>query len=258
MVTVTEVEQYAALGHETRSFEVKGPDSLGDKAFRAKVARAVMAMGNLRDGGLVCLGIDEPQMASMLPGLSKPQLREWSDFDDVSDALAGYSDPPVTFELRPFKLSSGVSVVVIEVAEFETTPHICKRDYLEVLRRGMVYVRPRGKPESVPVPSHGDMRELLDLAITKGVREFIRRAGTAGIALPGVNTPQIADSAAFAAESDAAWSGSSPVQERILGAGFTDVSIRPGPYDPDRISSARLEAVIGEHAVRLRDGRSRT
>ncbi len=252
VVTVAEVEQYLALGHETRSFEVKGPGSLGDKAFCAKVARAVMAMGNLRDGGLVCLGIDEPRMAPMMPGLAAPQLQEWSDFDDVSDALARYSDPPVTFELHPLVLSSGVSIVVIELAEFETAPHICKRDYPEVLRRGTVYVRPRGKPESVPVPTHGDMRELLDLAITKGVREFIRRAGAAGIALPEVDTPQIADSAAFQAESDAAWSGSSPVRERILGAGFTDVSIRPGPYDRDRISPARLQSVIGEHAVRLR------
>jgi hypothetical protein len=46
------VEQLLLLGHESRSFEVKGPGELKDKAFCAKVARAAMAMANLRDGGL--------------------------------------------------------------------------------------------------------------------------------------------------------------------------------------------------------------
>lgn len=252
MLTVAEVEQYLALGHETRSFEVKGPGDLGDKGFCAKIARAAMAMGNLRDGGLVCLGIDETQMADMLPGLSPQQFQKWSHFDDVSDALARYCEPPVGFEVHPFQLSSGASVIVLEVAEFDTTPHICKRDYPEVLQKGMVYVRPRGKPESVCVPSHGDMRELLDLATNKGVREFIRRVGAAGIALPGAATLSITDTAAFAAESNAAWSVRSEVLERILGAGYTEVAIQPGPYDPDRISPARLELVIAENAVRLR------
>jgi len=42
VVTVDEVQQLLALGHEIRSFEVKGPGSLNDKAYCAKVARAAM------------------------------------------------------------------------------------------------------------------------------------------------------------------------------------------------------------------------
>ncbi len=246
------LQQSLALGHETRSFEVKGPVGIKDRGFCAKVARAAMAMGNLRDGGLVCIGIDEPQMAAMLPGLSGSQLQEWSDFDNVSDALARFSDPPVAFELHSFALACGVSVVVLDVAEFESVPHVCKRDYPGVLQDGMTYVRPRGKPEPVPVPTHGDMRELLDLAIIKGVREFARRAGSAGIALPAVDSLATKSRAAFDQESQEAWSVSSPVLERILASGFIDVTIRPGPHQADRISPARLEAVLAENTVRLR------
>lgn len=94
MLTVLDVEQLLALGHETRSFEVKAPGDLSDKAYCAKVARASMAMGNLRDGGVVCLGIDETQMAAMLPGLSQQQLQDWSDFDNVSDALRAIATRP--------------------------------------------------------------------------------------------------------------------------------------------------------------------
>src|SRR5687768_14675327 len=107
-----------------------------------------MAMGNLRDGGLVCLGIAETRMVAMLPGLDATQASEWANFDDVSDALARYADPPMAFRVRRLTLASGAEVVVIEVSEFEDVPHVCKRDYPEILQNGMTYIRPRGKPES--------------------------------------------------------------------------------------------------------------
>jgi len=165
VVSADEIQQLLALGHEIRSFEVKSPGNLSDKAYCAKVARAAIAMGNLRDGGTICLGIDETRMVDMLPGLDLDQFGAWSNFDDVSDALARYADPAVSLRLSPLRLVSGAAVVVIEISEFEQVPHVCKRDYQDVLRDGMTYVRPRGKPRSVPVPSSAEMRELLDLAI---------------------------------------------------------------------------------------------
>ena len=101
-----QVVQLLALGHESRSFEVKGPLSLADKAHCAKVARAVIAMGNLRDGGIVLIGVDETQMTEMLPGLSDEDFGAWSDFDNVSDALAlrgpasGVHPPPAGASVR--------------------------------------------------------------------------------------------------------------------------------------------------------------
>ncbi len=146
MVTPDDVQQLLALGHEVRSFEVKGPGDLSDKAYCARVTRAAIALGNLRDGGIICIGIDDTRMVDMLPGLGAAQLAEWSDFDNVNDALARYADPPIAFRLYPLQLINGVAVVAIEVAEFEDVPHVCKRDYPSVLQKGMTYVRPRGKP----------------------------------------------------------------------------------------------------------------
>lgn len=252
MVDLKELEELLALGHETRSFEVKGPGDLSDRACVARVARAVMAMGNLRDGGLVCLGVDDKRMTVMLPGLNAQQALEWSNFDDVSDALARSSDPPASFRLMAHKLSSGAPVVVLEVAEFEDVPHVCKRDYPGVLQKGMTYVRPRGKPQSVPVPSSSEMRDLLDLAINKGVREFVRRAGAAGVPLIGLPSVEEVDGKAFAAEATTAWANPSPTMQQILQSGHTDIAIRPGTYEAERLSPAKLESFIAENAVRLR------
>lgn len=100
VISQVDVEQLLAVGSESQSFEVKGPGSLSQKKFVAKIARAVMAMGNRRDGGVVCVGVGEPQMKEMLPGLSAEQAAEWADFDNVAGALARYADPAVTFELE--------------------------------------------------------------------------------------------------------------------------------------------------------------
>src|SRR4051812_16452955 len=83
MVTAAELETLFAAGHEVRSFEVKGPGSFEDKAFVARVARAAMALGNHRDGGLLCLGIDDQQLVQMTPGLGASQVQEWTDYDAV-------------------------------------------------------------------------------------------------------------------------------------------------------------------------------
>ena len=208
MVDQQELEALLAPGHEIASFEVKGPGGLSDKAYTAKVARASMAMGNHRDGGLVCLGIDDKQMSQMTPGLNTDQLREWSDYDNVSAALARYSDPPVNFSLSQITLSSGVSIVLLEVLEFEHVPHICRRDYPGVLQNGATYVRSLRQPESVPVPSLVEMRILLDLATNKALRDFVARATAAGLTLGGTPSPtqQQLDAAAFDAEAQQGWS----------------------------------------------------
>lgn len=136
MVSIQDVEQFLRLGHETRSFEVKGPGKVTETAYVARVARAAMAMGNLRDGGLVCLGIADDQLAAMEPGLDDEAFQQWSDHDDVSAALGRYSEPPVSFHPHPMVLNNGSRVVVLEVAEFEDVPTSARRTTPGCCRRG--------------------------------------------------------------------------------------------------------------------------
>ncbi len=207
MVDRQEIETLLVPGYESRSFEVKGPGNLADKAYVARVARAAMALGNHRDGGRACLGVDDNAISQMLPGLDAQQLQEWSDYDNVSAALARYSDPPVAFRLHPMALASGADVVVLDIIEFEHVPHICKRDYPGVLQAGATYVRALRQPESVPVPSSAEMRELLDLATNKALRDFVSRAAGAGLTLGTAPLPtqQDVDDVAFAAEAAQGW-----------------------------------------------------
>ena len=250
-----ELEELLALGHESRSFEVKGPGNPGDlddKAYVAKIAKAVIAMGNLRDGGLVCLGIDEPRMSEMQPGLSREQAAAWIDYDLVHAAIARYADPPVSFEPVGVHLSSDVDVVVLQVDEFDSVPHLCRRDFDREVTAGGVYVRPAGMPRSARVPDSREMREVLELAIDKGVREFLRRTRAVGLGLGEVLSPEDADRAAFEAEVAEAWKTDSLTLERLRSLGHTDIAIRALPYEEKRLGPAPREAMLAELAVRLR------
>lgn len=252
MISRSDVEQLLLLGNESASFEVKGPGSPRDKAFAAKVARAVMAMGNRRDGGVVCVGVDQAVMASMGPGLTPEQVTQWGDLDLVAAKLALYSDPPPSFELRCYELSMGTTVAVLDVDEFDVVPHVCQRNHEGELREGMVYVRPRGMPKSVPVPTSVDMRDLLDLAIAKGVREWVRVSAMAGVPVAEPKSSAQRDAEAYAQERSVAWSRPSECLADIDNHARFDVAVYPTQYQQVRLLSVDLESFVVSNAVRLR------
>ena len=50
-------------------------------------------------------------------------------------------------------------------------------------------MRTRRKPETAEIPTQEDMRDLLDLAVEKGVRKFITQAHAAGLSVSGQRPP---------------------------------------------------------------------
>jgi hypothetical protein len=204
LLTADEIEAVLARDYELRGFEIKGPGPRTDSQLFARVARACLGLGNLRDGGHVAIGIADDQSAAMRPGLEKSDLESWS-YDDLSRKLAEYADPPLRFDLATRRLSSGVDVVVVQVFEFDGTPHICAKDYPDVLRRGALYVRSRRVPETSEVPSAVDMRDLLDLATEKALRAYVQTAERAGLALLPTEGADVSDDEMFEAERRRGW-----------------------------------------------------
>lgn len=148
--------------------------------------------------------------------------------------------------------SGSANVVVLDVAEFDIVPHVCKRSFPGELQAGMTYVRPRGKPESVMVPNSAEMRALLDLATAKGVREFVRVAEGAGLALRSTKSQEELDVDAYEAERATAWTEPSETLIEIVGLGHYDVAVRPTIYSPNRVLPVDLESFVSDNTVRLR------
>jgi predicted HTH transcriptional regulator len=202
-MTVDEFDQILTLGHETSDVEFK-PPGLRAGALQARVIRAMLGMANRRDGGYVVLGVEENPDHSPRPvGLSPEQMESWKH-DDTSTAVQGFADPFVTFKTE-HHTKDGAHFLVFVVSEFELVPVLCKKGFPHptepnkmILRgEGTCYVRTRRKPETAQVASQTEMRDLLDLAIDKGVRRFVERAKAAG-AWPSVQaTPGPTDQDRF-------------------------------------------------------------
>ena len=185
MLTAPEIAELLQADHELRALEVKGPGERTDNHLFAKVTRAALSMANLRDGGHIVIGIDDKTTAAMLPGLTPAQAASWLAYDAVSRKLAEYADPPVRFELAERGLVSQVTVVVMQIFQFDDIPVLCRRDFPDVLRKGACYVRSHRVPESAEIPTAVEMRELLDLASEKRLRAFVATAERAGVELRG-------------------------------------------------------------------------
>lgn len=213
MLSADEIEAALRSGYELRGLELKGPGARKDSHLFAKVTRAALSLGNLRDGGHVVIGIEDGDPSAMLPGLSAADLASWLAYDDVARKLAVYADPPFHFAVEGIRLASGVDVAVIQIFEFADTPHLCAKDYQRqgsnelVLRRGALYVRPRKVPETSEVASLVEMRDVLQLATQKALRAYVETAERAGLSLavPDGTPPGPSDDERYEAQRERGW-----------------------------------------------------
>lgn len=185
-------EEIFALDHETRHVEWKTAGDLSEKRYLAKIARALIAMANTKGGGFIVIGIKESggadrrnlSQSERMVGVSDVELPMWSH-QGLADKLQEYMQPPAIFECHQVT-RAGKSFVVVEVEEFADQPLICTResqaqDGEKITQRGACYIRSRANVRSVPIGTYEEMRDLLDLAIDKGLRSFLERTQRVGL-----------------------------------------------------------------------------
>lgn len=199
MLANEELADVLALGHEVRGVEFKGVGSPRDRGFLAKVTRAALGLCNRRGGGYVVIGIDDTNPAAGGPGLDSDQVAEWTNYDHLATWFGLYADPAFEFEVDVRPTPQGNSVVVLEIREFDDIPVLCKREYTGVLKRGALYTRSRGRPETSDTHDHSELREVIELATEKSVRRFLQTAGRAGVDLSS-SIPAARSEASFDAQ----------------------------------------------------------
>lgn len=254
-MTNEQLDDLFALKHELPGVECKGPGPRGDDYLRAKVARAIMGMSNRRDGGIVIIGIEDRNSQLHPVGLSPQDAISWRNYDHVASALASYMSPPASFRLYMHEVA-GKEFALLEVSEFADVPIICKKGYARnhasghsevVLREGAIYIRGRLKPETVETSSLERMRELLDLAVEKGVKKFVTQAQRAGLgSLTTHGQPNDDDLFKHQAED---WN--TPLLEKIETRGFWRTIIRPTTFQESFIPYNDLLPLVSQTKVEL-------
>jgi predicted HTH transcriptional regulator len=167
------------LGREERYLEYKG--SVPWESTKTKIIKTAMAMANCRDGGTVVIGVLQKGPQWVAEGVSSDHLESYNA-DQIQAAINRHADPYVRTELYRLNLE-GRTFLALVVQEFERVPVVCKKDGPE-LRQGAIYMRSHRMPESCEVRSQTEMREILDLAVDKALKEFVHRIQVAGIRIP--------------------------------------------------------------------------
>jgi len=174
-MTQEELKTYIEAGKESRHLEYKRSKSWNDPNFKATITKSILGMSNIKDGGTIVIGMDKQEDGSYVPeGVQLEHLKAFSDEDSIKKYVANFADPCVDFDVEISKYQNNDFVIII-VREFEELPVICKADGLKNLRKGAIYTRTKRHPETAEVPSQTEMREIVELAIDKGMRKLSER-----------------------------------------------------------------------------------
>lgn len=167
------------LCHESRDVEFKGPETW--KILQYHIIRTAMAMTNLRDGGIIVIGVREADENWDPTGVDPATLATY-DEDSVNDLVNSHASPQLRIHLVRVTYRE-MQFLAIRVPEFERSPTVCRRDGGDnsQLRCGGIYVRPTGKPQTTLVRNADELHDLLELAAEKRASELIQAAYRIGM-----------------------------------------------------------------------------
>ena len=150
-------------------------------ALKWRIIKTVLGMGNLRDGGIIVIGVSERGKTWELTGISRKHLATY-DVDVVVSVTNSYASPHVDLDIVTLQYSGGKAFLVIKANEFTDSPLVCKKNGPREagLLEGSVYVRPPGIARTTRVTNAAQMHDLLELAAEKRARRILevsRRIG---------------------------------------------------------------------------------
>ena len=179
-----------ALDRLQEAPDIEFKESASWDLLKWKIIKTALAMGNLRDGGILIVGVAQRAGQEQRTGITQEHLATY-DPDKIADQFGRFISPEIEFTLVRVPHQDN-TYLAFEFQEFREIPLVCKRNGPdgEGLVAGTVYVRPwEGRPRSTKVTDAAQMRELLDLAGDKAARRIIERGTRAGLELPAGDRP---------------------------------------------------------------------
>jgi hypothetical protein len=174
---------YNALDRCQESKSVDFKESAPWDDLKWQIIRTALAMGNLRDGGIIVVGASERNDSWDLTGISPEHFATY-DVDVIIDVINKFASPPIKVEVVTVSYRNGNTFLAIQIHEFKDSPFVCRKngpDNIKNLRAGDVFVRPSGKPRTTKVISAEEMQDLLELAAEKRARRILEVAHRIGL-----------------------------------------------------------------------------
>jgi len=240
-------------GYESKGLDYKGPSQWdeGEKKACCELVKDVLGMAN-SEGGFIVLGVSETAAGFSLDGLSTQQLKTF-DTSRINRFIQNYADPPINARLRKIE-DRDRTYVIIEVPQFPDTPHICQKDYPDVLRRGALYVRTDNN-ESAPLLSSSDFRAIVERAVrnrSDALLSAVRSILTTGVGLQPVPVETAEDKAEILiAAANTRFEELNPLKTKAC-AGFFQSAFWPEKLDDSSFSMEQLRDAVTRGSVDFR------
>jgi hypothetical protein len=148
---------------ESKSLDYKGPMTWNshDKKACCELVKDIMGMANT-EGGYIVIGVSELSHGFGLVGVTPEQAKSYES-SALCRFVQNYVDPPINVRVQKVSHRNCI-FVVLEVPRFVDTPHICQKDYPDVIRDRELYVRTDNN-ETAPIRSSADFRLIVESAI---------------------------------------------------------------------------------------------
>ena len=174
-----EKELYAYIfeyENETPYLEYKESVCWEEKNKREEIIQTILGMSNIRDGGVIVIGVKEVNTTAgkryVREGMLEDHYESFNE-DRMRDAVRNYAEPFATFDIVK-KVCNNKKFVVVAVKEFDEVPVICKKTGTSNnLKEGQIYIRPKsGVVSTRKIQTYPEMKEIIELAAFKQIRKY--------------------------------------------------------------------------------------
>lgn len=131
-----------------------------------KMAKDLIAMSNLRDGGHIVVGVREEPTGFVAEGVCDENLNSYN-VDRIRDDMFKYADPPIDLRVFYPTDSEGHKYVVLKVLSFREVPVLSKRDDGDLKAHTLYYRNSNRRVESAPISNSHDLRDIIELAAVR-------------------------------------------------------------------------------------------
>ena len=165
-------------------------ESCAWQGLQWRIIKTLLAMANLRDGGILIVGVSERGDDWELTGITTQHL-ETFDVDTIVGVTNSFASPFIELDIVTVQ-HNDTKFLVIQAAEFSDSPIVCKKNGPpeKGLFEGAVYVRPPGLARTTRITSAAEMHDLLELAAEKRARRILEQSRRVGIVPAAPSTEQ--------------------------------------------------------------------
>lgn len=175
---VGRVQSAIELQKESRHVDFKQSASWSD--LQPKLVKCALSMSNLRDGGIVVIGVSQSADGFRLDGISKTHLDSF-DIDDCAALINKYCSPKIDFDIVRVEVENA-DVLVFEFRGMEELPVVCAKEQSDwKIRRGDIWTRPKGVARCERVSTESETLEIVKLAAFSLARKMVQDSKSIGM-----------------------------------------------------------------------------